>query len=244
MAPTPAALSNPEKVGATTPGTVPPVIFNGPRDRKRIALTFDSNMTDAMVRKISTAHTDYANEKVIAQLQQLQVPATMFLAAKWIQAYPDLTRRMAADPNFELASHSWAHAGFRPRCYGLDTLTAPQMAPDVDSSFEILDQYSPRATRYFRFPGGCYDKAALRAIAPSGCTVVQYDVPSGDAFGTSPKAIINTTLSKATNGSIVVLHITEANSPYTDEALPTIVKTLRARGFELVTLSDLLGATH
>ncbi|MDQ1659038.1 MAG: peptidoglycan-N-acetylglucosamine deacetylase, partial [Cryptosporangiaceae bacterium] len=124
---------------------------------------------------------------------------------------------------------------------GLATLAPAQMAGDVTKSFEVLDQYSPKVTRYFRFPGGCYDQTSLTSIASTGCTVVQYDVASGDAFGKNPKVIEDTTLSKAQNGSIIVLHITEANSPFTDEALPVIVKTLRARGYELVTLSDLLG---
>jgi peptidoglycan/xylan/chitin deacetylase (PgdA/CDA1 family) len=239
--PTPGPKSGTKgRIGGTRPGTVPPVISHGPRTRKRIALTFDSNMTDSMVRRIATAHTDYANEKVVAELQQLNVPATFFLASKWIEAYPALTRQIVADQRFEVASHSWAHAGFRPRCYGLDTLRPDQMAADVEKSFDVLDRYAPNATRYFRFPGGCYDQTALEAIAPVGCTVIQYDVASGDAFGTSPRAIIDTTLSRSQSGSIVVLHITEANAPFTDEALPTIVKTLRARGYELVTLSDLL----
>jgi peptidoglycan/xylan/chitin deacetylase (PgdA/CDA1 family) len=196
-----------------------------------------------MLHKIASQHTDYANDQVIDELQQLKVPATFFLAAKWIQAYPDLTRRIAADPAFELGSHSYAHAGFRPKCYGLASLPPAQMAADVRRSFEVLDEYSSRATRYFRFPGGCYDATALRAIAPVGCTVVQYDVPSGDAFATSATAIERTTLAHVRNGSIVVLHITQANAEFTDEALPRIVATLRARGYDLVTLTDLLHAT-
>ncbi|MDQ1644348.1 MAG: peptidoglycan-N-acetylglucosamine deacetylase, partial [Cryptosporangiaceae bacterium] len=224
-------------------GGLPVVISHGPRDRKRVTLTFDSNMTDAMLRKIATQHTDYANEQVIDELQRLKVPATFFLAAKWIQAYPALTRRIAADPTFEVGSHSFAHEGFRPKCYGLATLPPAQMAADVRRSFEVLGQYTPRATRYFRFPGGCYDDTALRAIAPVGCTVVQYDVASGDAFGTSAAAIEHTTLAHVQNGSIVVLHITKANAEFTGQALPRIVATLRARGYDLVTLTELLRGT-
>jgi peptidoglycan/xylan/chitin deacetylase (PgdA/CDA1 family) len=194
-----------------------------------------------MLRKLAEHRVrSYANTAVVDELQQMKVPATFFLAAKWIQAYPALTRRLAADPSFELASHSWAHEGFRPRCYGLATMPTSAMAADVERSFQVLDEYTDRSTRYFRFPGGCYDAAALRAIAPAGCTVVQYDVASGDAFGTSPEAIVRTTLGRARSGSIVVLHITEANSPFTDEALPTIVTRLRGRGYEFVTLTDLL----
>jgi peptidoglycan/xylan/chitin deacetylase (PgdA/CDA1 family) len=236
-----AALPAPTGRGAQPRGTVPTVVFHGPRDRKRIALTFDSNMTDAMLRKLAAGKTgSYANDAVVDELQQLKTPATFFLAGKWVQAYPELTRRIAADPNFEIASHSWAHEGFKSPCYTLGSIPRADMAADVERSFEILAQFTDHASRYFRFPGGCYDAAALTAIAPVGCTAVEYDDVSGDAFGSSAKTIIAKTVAQARPGSIVVLHITKANAPRTAEALPSIIRQLRARGYELVTLGDLL----
>jgi peptidoglycan/xylan/chitin deacetylase (PgdA/CDA1 family) len=130
---------------------------------------------------------------------------------------------------------------FTAKCYVLGALPRAQMAADVETSFQVLDRYTTRPTRYFRFPGGCYDAAALQAIAPTGCTVVEYDDVSGDPFNTHPAAIARATLAQARNGSIVVLHITLANAPVTDQALPAIVTGLRARGYQLVTLSTLLG---
>ena len=44
----------------------------------------------------------------------------------------------------------------------------------------------------------------------------------------------------AHNGAIVVLHITQANAPRTADALPAIITGLRARGYQLVTVSELL----
>jgi peptidoglycan-N-acetylglucosamine deacetylase len=228
--------------GAVRRGTVPVVVFHGPRDRKRIALTFDSNMTDGMLRKLAAGKTGtYASTAVVDELQSLHAPATFFLAGKWIQAYPALTRRIAADPDFELASHSWSHEGFRSGCYTLGTIPRADMAADVERSFQILDQFSSRASRYFRFPGGCYDAAALAAIAPVGCTVVEYDDVSADAFSTDTAGIVRRTVTQARPGSIAVLHITQANAPRTADALPQIVHQLRARGYQLVTLGELLG---
>lgn len=235
------ALPAPAGRGATARGTVSTIVTHGPRDRKRIALTFDSNMTDSMLRRLADGKvTTYANPDVVDELQKLKVPATFFLAGKWVEAYPELTRRIAADPSFELASHSWAHEGFRAGCYDLGSIPSAEMAADVERSFEVLSQYSDHASRYFRFPGGCYDDAALKAIAPVGCTAVEYDDVSGDAFGTDPAAITAQTVRQAKPGGIVVLHITGVNARHTGAALPGIVRQLRAKGYELVTLGDLL----
>lgn len=238
-------------VAPTTTTTLPPyptappgtVVTNGPRDRRAVALTFDSNLTDAMIQELDQHRVaSFANVAVIDELDQLQVPATLFLAGKWIERYPDLTRRVAADPLFELGSHSYEHRAYHQPCYGLGTLPVAQMAPDVNHSEELLRQFTPRPTPYFRFPGGCYDTAALQATSGTGITVIQYDLASGDAFGTSVRAIVNNVVNNAQNGSIIVMHITGGNTaPLTAYALPGVVNGLRQKGFNLVRISDLLG---
>jgi len=115
------------------------------------------------------------------------------------------------------------------------------MAADVARSEDVLRRFTDHPTPFFRFPGDCYDGAALAAIVPTGVVVIGDDVASGDAFGTSVRVIVDTVLSQAHNGSIVVLHITGGNTaPLTADALPDIVNGLRARGYALVTVTDLL----
>jgi peptidoglycan-N-acetylglucosamine deacetylase len=207
-----------------------------------VALTFDSNMTDAMLAELARHQVaSFDNRRVIDELVAEQVPATFFLAGKWIQRYPDETRRIVADPLFEVGSHSYAHRAFHLPCYGLSGLPVAAMAADVARSEALLRRFTPHPTSYFRFPGGCYDRAALRAIASTHVQVIQYDVASGDAFGTSVATIVRHTLTQTRAGSIVVLHITDGDTaPLTARALPAIVAGLRARGLRLVRLSSLL----
>lgn len=231
----------------TTTTTAPPrgVVFHGSPNRPLVALTFDTNMTDGMLVELDRGRVkSFVNEQAIAELQQLHVPATIFLAGKWIERYPDVTRRLAGDPLFELASHSYSHRPFKAPCYGLGrALPVDQMAADVEQSEALLRQFTRAPTPYFRFPGGCYDQQAVDAVARSGVVVVQYDVVSGDAFGTSVNAIVDQTLRSTKNGSIIVMHLTGGNTaPLTARALPRIVEGLRGRGLQLVKLSELLAA--
>jgi peptidoglycan/xylan/chitin deacetylase (PgdA/CDA1 family) len=197
-------------------------------------------MTDGMLRRLDTgAVGSYDDTAVIDELTRLRVPATFFLTGKWILRYPAQTRRLAANPLFELGSHSWSDDAFATPCYSLPALPTTAMASDVRRSFTVLRRFT-RPVPYFRFPGGCYNRAALQAIASTGVTVVQYDVASGDAFGTSATAIVGHTLAAARYGSIIVMHITLANAPLTPTALPRIITGLRARGIALLKLSDLL----
>lgn len=239
---TAAGPATPGPAAAPGPAASPTgVIFHGRAGRHRIALTFDSNMTTAMLHRLDTGQVaSYANDQVIDELEARRVPATFFLSGLWVQRYPDLTRRIAADPRFELASHSFAHEGFTARCYGLAPLPTAEMAADVERSFSTLAPYGGNQTRYFRFPGGCYDRAALDAIAPAHAVVIQYDIVGGDAFSHDTSVIVNSVLNQAHDGAIVVMHITKANAPNTAEALPQIITGLQDRGYHLVRLSQLL----
>ena len=221
---------------------LPLVVEHGRRDRPEVALTFDTNLTAFMSRELDTGRVaSFDNRAAIDELIALRVPATLFLSGLWMLRYPAETRRLAAVPWFELASHSYAHVGFAPHCYGLGLLPRAAMAPDVERSESVLHSFAPGASRLFRFPGGCYDGAALAAVAPAGVQVVQYDVASGDAFATSASAVVRHTLEAAGPGSIVVMHLTGGNTaPVTAAALPPVVRGLRARGYRLVTVGDLL----
>lgn len=93
---------------------------------------------------------------------------------------------------------------------------------------------------YFRFPGGCYDDATLRALAPEKVTAVQWDVVSGDAFATDADAVAQQVLDGVKPGSLVVMHCTRSAAPVTDEAVGQVVPELRKRGYRFVKVSELM----
>jgi peptidoglycan/xylan/chitin deacetylase (PgdA/CDA1 family) len=219
-----------------------PIVQHGPRGKRRVALTFDADLTALMrTRLVRGKVKSYYNEALINDLRRLRVPATLFLTGMWMEQYPDRTRELAADPLFELGTHTYDHRGFTKHCYTLGTVPRANMLSDVRRAVAILDRLDSHATRWFRFPGGCYDGTALHELAPAGVTGVGFDVPGADGFAKSPRPIIKQVLSHVQNGSIVVLHMHGGdNAPYTDEAITPIVNGLRARGYDLVTVTQLM----
>jgi peptidoglycan/xylan/chitin deacetylase (PgdA/CDA1 family) len=95
---------------------------------------------------------------------------------------------------------------------------------------------------YFRFPGGCYDRPALKALTLTGVTAVQWDVVGGDAFATDAAAVARQVLDGVRPGSVVVLHCTRSAAPTTERAVRTIVPELRRRGYRFVKVSELIAA--
>ncbi|MFC9115901.1 MULTISPECIES: polysaccharide deacetylase family protein [Streptomyces] len=243
-APSPAAPSAPPTLAAG-PAGVTPVFEHGPRDGgKTVALTFDADMTaDQGPRAAAGEHFDHP--RLIGTLRALKVPATVFMTGRWAEEYPDQARSIGRDPLFEVANHSYSHYAFTADCYGLPTVTRERMRADVERAYEVFRTAGvPDPMPYFRFPGGCYDRRALKALTPAGVTAVQWDVVGGDAFATDPQAVARQVLDGVRPGSVVVLHCTRSAAPATEEAVRTVVPELRRQGYRFVKVSELIGAAN
>ena len=239
----PAAPSRPPTLAPGPAGLIP-VFKNGPRSQGRtVALTFDADMTaDEGAR--AAAGERFDNPQLIATLRALKVPATVFMTGRWADQYPIQARSIGRDPLFEIANHSYSHYAFTGDCYGLPTVPEERMRSDVERAYTAFRKAGvPDAMPYFRFPGGCYDRQALKVLASTGVTAVQWDVVSGDAFATDADAVARQVLEGVRPGSVVVMHCTRSAAPATERAVRTIVPELRRKGFRFVKVSELIGAT-
>ncbi|MCL7424594.1 polysaccharide deacetylase family protein [Streptomyces sp. YS415] len=239
-----AAPSQPPTL-APGPAGLTPVFTNGPRTPDRtVALTFDADMTADQGPR-AAAGERFDNPGLIEALRELKVPATVFMTGRWAEEYPRQARGIGRDPLFEVANHSYSHYAFTGDCYGLPTVPEARMRADVERAYAAFRRAGvPDARPYFRFPGGCYDRRALRALTPAGVTAVQWDVVSGDAFATDADAVARQVLEGVRPGSVVVMHCTRSAAPTTERAVRTLVPELRRQGFRFVRVSELIGAAH
>ncbi|ARI51663.1 MULTISPECIES: polysaccharide deacetylase family protein [Streptomyces] len=216
------------------------VAGGSPSDEKVVALSFDADMTADQGPR-AKAGERFDNPELIALLRRLKVPATVFMTGRWAEEYPAQAKDIGADGLFEVANHSYSHHAFTADCYGLPVVAKETMAADVERAFAAFREAGVRnVVPYFRFPGGCYDDAALRALAPANVTAVQWDVVSGDAFATDAGAVARQVLDGVRPGSLVVLHCTRSAAPVTGEAVGRIVPELRKRGYRFVKVSELM----
>ncbi|MFH8866881.1 polysaccharide deacetylase family protein [Streptomyces griseus] len=248
-APTPAPAA-PEKPPTMAPGPAgrTPVFERRPTSggaagraaEKVVALTFDADMTaDQGPRAAGGERFD--NPELIALLRRLKVPSTVFMTGRWAEEYRAQAKAIGTDPLFEIANHSYSHHAFSSPCYGLPVVGKDTMAREVERAFAAFRRAGARnVVPYFRFPGGCYDDTALRALAPAGVTAVQWDVVSGDAFATDADAVAEQVLDGVRPGSLVVMHCTRSAAPATEAAVRRIVPELRERGYRFVKVSELM----
>lgn len=218
------------------------LIKHGERDKKIVALTFDADMTPKMKKELDGGKVkSWYNQKVIDILRENKVPATLFLTGMWIEEYPKEAKSLAEDPLFELGNHSYSHPAFQINCYTLGLIPDSKDKEEITKTQKLLFNLTGKENKLFRFPGGCYSKTDLNIVNSLGLTVVGWDTVSGDSFNRNTNKIISNVLGKVQNGSIVVMHMHGGtNAPKTGDALPEIIKGLRAKGFTFVKVSDLI----
>jgi peptidoglycan/xylan/chitin deacetylase (PgdA/CDA1 family) len=214
-------------ISATTHGGTgiePKIIEHGPRDGNKIALTFDA---------CPTGREDEYDEKVVDILIREKVPATLFLSGRWVEKNEDVVKSLAANPQFEIANHAFWH----PHLLEKDD---ERILRELKRTQDIIRKVAGKRPKYFRPPFGEVDERLARLAAEAGLVTVQYDIASGDPDpDLSAKRIIRGVVGEAKGGSIVVFHMNE-NGARTAEVLPEVIKQLREKGFELVTVGELL----
>ena len=229
--------------GSAAAASSPRLILHGPRTHRWVALTFDADMTQAMIRDLKSGRVkSWYDRALIRTLRRTHTPATIFLTGLWTRTYPKAVRSFARNRLFELENHSWDHRAWAGRCYGLPAVrSTARKRREVLWTQAIIRRLAGVRTRYFRFPGGCRRRKDVRLVASLGQQPVQWDVVSGDSFLTDPARVESEVLRRVRPGSIVVMHLVgPARTPATAPAVRALIPKLRARGYRFVRLDRLL----
>lgn len=200
-------------------------MWRGPRDGRRLALTFDDGP--------DPAHTP----RVLDVLAARGVRATFFLVGERAARLPGVVRAVV-DGGHEVASHGWSHASLW-RCGPRRT------AEELGRAHETLAALTGQAPRHFRPPWGHVNAAMFRALRRLGERCVFWTIQPEGLRARDPAAQAADVLRRARPGAIVDLHDADGvpgAGPRVLAALPGMIHGLREAGYELVTLGDLIGA--
>lgn len=205
-----------------------PAVQAGPPVRRvdgagrRVALTFDDGPSGP------------TTDAIVGTLERHGVRGTFFVIGR--QAARDGARlaRMR-DAGHVVANHSWDHAK-------LTSLSDAQVRTQLLDTTNAIERATGRRPGIFRPPYGSRDARVDRIAAELGLRDVLWDVDTRDWARPGADAIRRTAVDGARDGSIVLLHDGGGDRRQTVAALDGIIQGLRERGFELVTVPELLGA--
>jgi peptidoglycan/xylan/chitin deacetylase (PgdA/CDA1 family) len=193
-----------------------------------VALTFDACAT--------RSHRYTFDRKVFDVLKRERLPATIFVSGRWVEGHPDVMAELSGDPLVEFGDHSYDHPH-------MSHLPVARIVEEIDQTEAALARYGKHSVA-FRPPFGEWSSRLIYVVQDLRLPTVTWDVVSGDPSAkTTTEGMVRNVVSKARPGSIIVFHI-NGRGLKTAQALPTIVRELRERGFRFVHVSDLMaGAT-
>ena len=187
--------------------------------RKQMALTFDCGITP-----IRPGILDTLNEK--------GVYGTFFVTGVVAQQVPDSVNRIVFEGH-QIANHTYNHPN-------LTTVTDEEVVRQLQLADDIIYGICGYHTRpFFRPPGGQRDDRVRAAAQTAGFRSVYWIAGGGDFGdnGWTVQQIIDNTFNNAKNGGIMLYHASVEN---TELALPAIIDGLRERGYDLVTVAELV----
>ncbi len=186
---------------------------------KRIALTFD----DGPTRRFTAP--------ILDTLRKHEVPATFFVIGAQIKPNRELVRRIVREGH-ALANHTWSHADVSRG----DAQANVQLG---DTQYAI-QQAVGRAGCLMRPPRGAVGPGLVRWLEKHRKVGVLWDVDSNDYQLPSAAAMTQQIVSATRPGSIILLHDGGVDRSRTVAAVPGIIKRRKAKGYQFVTVPELL----
>lgn len=140
--------------------------------------------------------------------------------------------RATRDAGHAIGNHTWSH----------------QQAPadpvaEVQQADTLIQSIYGGPTGIFRPPFGNMNNGVAAASMAKKQAVIIWNCDPNDWNMPGTSTIVNTVVSGATPGGIVLLHDGGGDRSQTVAALPTIITTLRAQGYRFVTVPELLALT-
>jgi len=194
--------------------------LTGKPDQKVVALTFDDGPDGKYTAQI------------IEILAQYNIKATFFLIGSLVDEHPSVVKDIVNNGHLA-ANHSWSHPNLRLK-------NTDKVKNELVDTTEAIKNISGLEPLLFRPPYGEMSLEGMEQAIQLDYTVAGWSVDSMDWQASTANEILVNTLTDTQRGSIILLHSAGSNLDDTLEALPELIYTLKAQGFEFVTLDLLL----
>lgn len=194
--------------------------ISGRRGRMAVALTYDDG-------------PGQFTSELISLLEEEGAAATFFVLGRNVDSFPDVMASIAGSALLEVGSHTINHPD-------LTKSDVPTLLSEIQGNADIIQRATGVPVNLFRPPWGRFDTRVTRVAHEAGQSLILYGLDSGDWSHNSSSETLKRVAGEAADGDIILLHDTLRS---TIDASRPLVRALKERGFDLLTVSELLGPT-
>lgn len=200
---------------STTERKIP--IYCVEEDEKKVSISFDA------------AWGNEQTETLLDILDEKKVKSTFFLVGDWVEKYPESVKEIAKRGH-DVGNHSDTHAH-------LPELSDEGIKKELEDCNNKIKELTGKCPTLFRPPYGDYNNNVVTVTNNLDMYCVQWDIDSLDWKDPTPQQMVERIKNNLKNGSIILMHNGATNTP---EALPMIIDAIKAEGYELVPISQLI----
>lgn len=188
-------------------------------EEKKVALTFDG----------AWGNEDTGN--ILDVLEKHNVRVTFFMTGGWVESYPDDVKKII-EAGHDFGNHSENHKQ-------MSQLSAEECREEIMTVHNRVKDLTGYEMTLFRPPYGDYNNTLVETVKECGYQCIQWDVDSLDWKDYGVESIIDTVCNHKHlgPGSIILCH---NGAKYTAQALDTLISNLKAAGYTIVPVSELI----
>ena len=196
-----------------------PFVKEGGTHSRDVALTFDDGPGPY-------------TPAVLSVLERMHVRATFFVIGKMLRYFGTSLVREIEDGDV-IGDHTETHPM-------LATLSRHDQYEELFEGIARVELLGGRRPVLFRPPYGSFNATTIRELHALHMLMVLWSVDTDDYEQPGVPVIVQRALAGAKPGAIILLHDAGGVRDQTVAALPAIIKGVRARGYRLVTVPQLL----
>ena len=186
--------------------------------RPMVALTFDDGPSSYDLR-------------IMNALEAVGGRGTFFMIGQKVPRRRDIVERMCKGGH-ELGNHSWNHPD-------LTKLSSAQVASQIQNTNNAIAAIAGHPATVMRPPYGAVNGTVKATLASMGYAASLWSIDTLDWKTRNADNTVNTVLKQVRDGDVVLMHsLYEASTVAAERIIPE----LSARGYQLVTLTELANA--
>ncbi|MBZ5526329.1 MAG: glycosyltransferase [Acidobacteriia bacterium] len=218
-------------------------------------LSYSIDQMGAAKKKVAISFDDGPDPRwtpgMLNILKEKKAPATFFVIGDEASREPALLKREYAEGH-EIGNHTYTHPAF-------NTVSYPQLRIELNLTQRVVTSELGVKSTLFRPPYGIDHQPEFASEVENlpetqemgyllvGSQIDPHDWQHPDGIHQAPAAeIVASVLNQAEHGrgNIILLHDGGGDRTQTLAALPLIIDGLRSRGFQIVSVAELLGKTR
>lgn len=174
----------------------------------------------------------WGEEHLPAMLDVLRannVKATFFIDGEWAEKFPDLVKVLVTEGH-DIGNHGHRHLH-------IERMSDSDIKDLILQNEKLLCGLGATPSKLFAPPYGECNQSVTSAAASLGYTTIMWTIDTIDWKTKEPHKIVERVTRKMAPGAIILMHPTEV----ANKALPATVEAVRRSGYQLCTVSELLG---